>query len=1300
MRKDFAKNEENNICALQKGDVDTQDKQSTLEVFKDDIYKETELQKCDESTESQKSSFSVGEQTSAIKGPLKSTDFSETEEDNIEDRKDYYDQIYKVGLEKDLTTDVPGEGASDHISFFAPKATKSCAAEDMPSYIRNRNFGNKKVSVHRSVVFHFSPEKCFSLVTKYLNLLSFLLKPNQDAARKFGLTNFNSCPRWVKGTETENKLTRHGPGSRCRFSFFLEGCVVEVTNEIRVCSDEKDKTTGKRVYRFATSVIDSETKPLNIIQGHETLMVFTSYEGRENKCHLYFEKRETEITNLSFLNRDVQKQRLNVMIGKQLVALRQALTRKFCPKLPKRDTRVAIIGAGPSGLHMAHLLLEKGLNKENLTIYEQSDMVGGKSKTIPYTEHDKFGTDQVDQNQKSRSYIRFLNSPSYHSNGSLIYGKRSKQDLLVGGKELFHDLGTANISSTYFTVRKFLRELQEKSDFNDENLTEEVPADSYAMLGGNIKEGTAKDFTTFVFDVVQQSSALASWYDKFPLLAKIGIPLELHFAIRRYIILQKKLMGSWTYTLCGRRSRQDMEMLVMPFEEFLHKHNLHKLHGVFTFAVSSLGYGVMTEVPTLWGMTWITPEQLENFTIWRTLFDASRDGNWFITGLLQFLSVPYARLGRDIYSWKAETKSMLVSGWQQVWERVVKVHDLDPQNVLKKWKKSNEVEDESVTKPQNGKYLKGRKQVLRVNAKVKEITKKGDKIIVSFEDVTKGGNSQSENMNIVSEEHDYLILAVPLFDAYCNDETSNINLSFWDQQTGYLKRDNFEAARFVTRVATPEKNGDFSNVHLRVLVDSLREYDNNIGLEPGKGDVYSIKDTYKALQPKLSTPNGHRTDPARDIPRDRIFYQYASPGTNLKSSDFDEKFYKYLDKYGTDLGSSTTVKEGKKLESTYFTRFKIESLLKNNLWNLLDIQGEKGTLYVHSSSHFESILHLMNYNKMLLAGLTGQLSNFSTPKDDLTIEEYHRINNFVFNPLTYAPLRPIVKLYSAILTILWALLFILIYPILEYVVFRKQRSEALEKMHCVSIPARIELDLKQYVKSIPLLHEYKLYKDSNVSYVIKKENYGHLRNRGFGAAVSFHEALEPARDELRERNPSIQLDSANCFLQYSYADYKELYRKYCEIRNAANDVSLHPVGLKFAETLEEMAPYLLSYMFTWVLSAQIYFYAGWSYRFEDYKGGGLRVPKCGFLEAAVKEVGVVAGRRVCILACKLPREQKGGPLKSKVSFRPDHVTGKSGYGCSIRFYEGKANAYADHELFLARKNVEEAQYAKYEKFDW
>merc|ERR1719245_2682435 len=83
-------------------------------------------------------------------------------------------------------------------------------------------------------------------------------------------------------------------------------------------------------------------------------------------------------------------------------------------RLPKKGDRVAIVGAGPSGLHMAHLL-KKNLGIKDITILERSARFGGKTVTID---------DQTNPG-------------------------------------VVHELGTCYMHPAYFAVRAYMQELKE-----------------------------------------------------------------------------------------------------------------------------------------------------------------------------------------------------------------------------------------------------------------------------------------------------------------------------------------------------------------------------------------------------------------------------------------------------------------------------------------------------------------------------------------------------------------------------------------------------------------------------------------------------------------------------------------------------------------------------------------------------------------------------------------------------------------------------------------------------------------------
>ena len=49
---------------------------------------------------------------------------------------------------------------------------------------------------------------------------------------------------------------------------------------------------------------------------------------------------------------------------------------------PSVKDKIAIVGAGPAGIHMAYLLKKKGF--QNVGVYEKTDRIGGKSLTVEH----------------------------------------------------------------------------------------------------------------------------------------------------------------------------------------------------------------------------------------------------------------------------------------------------------------------------------------------------------------------------------------------------------------------------------------------------------------------------------------------------------------------------------------------------------------------------------------------------------------------------------------------------------------------------------------------------------------------------------------------------------------------------------------------------------------------------------------------------------------------------------------------------------------------------------------------------
>eukprot|EP00924_Labyrinthula_sp_SR-Ha-C_P016418 augustus_masked-scaffold_6-processed-gene-2.39-mRNA-1 protein AED:1.00 eAED:1.00 QI:0/-1/0/0/-1/1/1/0/1232 len=1171
--------------------------------------------------------------------------------------------FYVKGLEKDLTTSVyeVTEGCPHKIHGSLPSKLRK-----IPKHIQQRKFLKSEIKVERRLVLHFSPEQCFSLVTNYLNFLSFLLKPNQDKARRAGFYGFDPCPQWEKFVQGSDEIRGPLPGCQFRYSQYEEGFISSVVNEIKVCEKTQSSNIQHPVYRFAYEKVDEETRPVNLSSGRKTLFVFSSFQGKIDKCHLYIGIREREVKTGGLFVNSKQKDEIDVRIDSHLRVLEQALRRKFSPKLPKVNSRVAIVGAGPSGLHMAHLLIEKGLPPDNITIYEKEEHIGGKTVTVKYN-YDGEGDD-----------LLLLNSPSYADNGELIYGNRTKQDFRKGGKPFFHELGTGYLSSTYFTTRDFIKDLEDKSSYDEPNLLAEVGPDTYAFEGGPIAQGNKRDLLRLTHDAVAEQSKLKPLFGWMPWLKRLVVLVTIFRIVKKYIRLQKDLMGAWHYTMPARRSRKQMEILMMPFEEFLHENGLYSLYPVWMYSVSGQGYGLLKDIPTFWAMTWLTPEQLDEFSLWRIIFMRRDSSDGFLSAVLKYLERQYEKLGRTFFDIDRPTKAMLIAGWETVWKRLLKVDGLEktPDDASSRVKRCVNIKD--IERSQCG------------------------QIIIRYD---QGGKDYCD-------KHDFLIMAAPVNDPHLTPAQKSVHMKLNKEEEDILLSHDIQAARFRTTIIRPESNGHFPRRHMRVFIDPMLEFENDVKVKPGEGDVSLIRDSYKALQPNLCTKKGHLTDPNRDVVREKLVYQYVAPGKRIGEHDLDNKFQDFFDKYRPDMGTYEKIKKIFSFECTYFTHFGRKSLLKGNMWNLLERQGLNNTFFVHASSHFESVHHLMNYNKMMLAGLTGQLKGFEKPNDDKTIEEYERVENFFLNPLSYGAIGFLIAFcFSTFCNFLWSTYYIVSYPYMEYYSLRKERAASLNRLYGLesemqqavkededkdtlsmgsNLPPYSNLDLDTYVSWLPLLKSYKNYvdhKEVKGKYDVNAENF-------------FQRKLKSVESKLKVSHPGIILHEIKNFLECDFTDFRQLYKAFWEENSANQETFFQSCTENFIQVLEENIPPLYSFFGSFYMGYMLRFYVGFSYRIDDLQGGGLRIPQCKLLESAVKAVGVQAGRRVCLLGCKITVEEQLRSSKAKINFVPDHIDYKSGFGCTVRLAEGKQNAYTDHEKFLVRTKKEQESFMDFEKFDW
>ncbi len=244
------------------------------------------------------------------------------------------------------------------------------------------------------------------------------------------------------------------------------------------------------------------------------------------------------------------------------------------------DDNIAIIGAGPAGVHMALLLTENGY--KNITLIEKSDRVGGKSHTV---EHNGYK----------------------------------------------HELGTAYLHPDYIEIYALLDRY---------GLNEQVP-----YLGRTVwnKDGTATPFEAWLTNQLRQT--LPPYLRKLP---RPAIALLVLRAIARYNRLHRQWFGAdYPGLLPPKPKPEILEQISGSFADYLKQYNLQILAPILSIIQTVQGYGYLQTVPAFYGLMWNTPHA----------FEAVR-----------------ARVLR-----KKSTKdfTVLTTGWQRLWETIVKKEGLD-----------------------------------------------------------------------------------------------------------------------------------------------------------------------------------------------------------------------------------------------------------------------------------------------------------------------------------------------------------------------------------------------------------------------------------------------------------------------------------------------------------------------------------------------------------------------------------------------------------------------------------------------
>lgn len=608
------------------------------------------------------------------------------------------------------------------------------------------------------------------------------------------------------------------------------------------------------------------------------------------------------------------------------------------------DARIVVVGAGPSGLHMAFMLKKKGYR--NITILEKTDRVGGKSYTL------YFKADGTPCNQRP-----------------LKPDGRTDWEKPIDRECRPMEQGTCFLHSGYHFVRNLVLELGlhgEKPPANGPS-TAVTAHDTQCVISKKVFEGSttaegipkAERFDLWGARLMEQENPGVSQNELSSRLSKeVFQYIKLHVEIFRY--------EDPAYTFPSRPSKEHLDELSIPFETWLKKNGLTTLPAILSLAQAAQGYGYLNDVPTYYGMLWITPTffcGLMQYTMFQMLGLAkNRNGETIFTRVLNdaMTSIFHAAVGRGkckVSQQVMEGATMLPEGYAAIWKNIYEKHFLDKVDFL--------VDD------------------LVIHRKMSE----RHPVKVSYT------VPSSQGAKKVSQSFDFLIYSGPARAAhkYIKDSTMFERMIFSEHWTGanlvaYTYKSppvpsysdeaaNYALLYFPDRLHGKESDGkwyqdnsghifaakpDFSNHQLR---RSLQYYSRELG------DVDQQMPAAQMVQASYQSPHGQER-------RDKLRIAYRNLGHNTSSTrekifaDLRESMAAYIPKSKGGIDAVDFMDGNYSFPFPYFSRYNADGLKLGRPWDLEEAQGDDHkmprTWYVGGSMVFESVNDIIGYNLRML----------------------------------------------------------------------------------------------------------------------------------------------------------------------------------------------------------------------------------------------------------------------------------------------------------------------------------------------
>eukprot|EP00924_Labyrinthula_sp_SR-Ha-C_P013828 snap_masked-scaffold_5-processed-gene-14.37-mRNA-1 protein AED:1.00 eAED:1.00 QI:0/0/0/0/1/1/2/0/852 len=272
------------------------------------------------------------------------------------------------------------KGLEKHLEIDTSKpCSPSTPPSEVPAFPNNFIQAEEEylyIDIER--VVPFPAEKCFEIFKDHKDYLITHLKMTEEIG-KTALGNFSISPEWIK-TESNN-LSKYGPGSICKYAHFMDGIVYSMHDKVTMLDDSQVDKNGDKVYRYSFETETNLTTPKMPLQDHSVLYVFSNFQKRKD-----IRKMKKPVLQFGPLKMDLSSSMKNTFISsgeKHLSILSQVWSLRYSGKLPRQGEKVLFLGVNPSSVHLAWLMIERGMKVENIMFLQKGEIQETEEFVLP-----------------------------------------------------------------------------------------------------------------------------------------------------------------------------------------------------------------------------------------------------------------------------------------------------------------------------------------------------------------------------------------------------------------------------------------------------------------------------------------------------------------------------------------------------------------------------------------------------------------------------------------------------------------------------------------------------------------------------------------------------------------------------------------------------------------------------------------------------------------------------------------------------------------------------------------------------